>query len=119
MLWYDSRDSSCRPHELLKLRLRMSSFKNNLDVDNMQRSVVNGKTGTRHVPVVHSIPYVKDWLDDHPQRGNPNAIFICGFGQSLRRGLTTYALNRIYADYQKKFFPKLFERSSHNSRGQE
>jgi hypothetical protein len=29
--------------------------------------LVNGKTGTRPILLIHSIPYVKDWLDQHPQ----------------------------------------------------
>jgi len=37
---------------------------------------INGKTGSRHIPLIDSIPYVKDYLDhEHPQPGNPNALF--------------------------------------------
>ncbi len=103
-----SRDTSCRPHEILKLKIKDVVFQTTGSRQYAQ-VLVNGKTGTRHVPLINSIPYVKDWLDDHPQRANPNALFICGFGKSIGRGLTTFTLDRIYADYQKKFFPKLFE----------
>jgi hypothetical protein len=24
--------------------------------------LVNGKTGTRHIPLIDSIPYIKDWI---------------------------------------------------------
>ena len=31
-------------------------------------TVVNGKTGTRPLPLINSIPYLKDYLDhEHPQ----------------------------------------------------
>ena len=37
--------------------------------------LVNGKTGTRHIPLINSIPYLKDYLDhEHPQPRNPNAV---------------------------------------------
>ena len=45
--------------------------------------LVNGKTGSRHIPLINSIPYVKDYLDEHPFRTVPNSPLICGFGKSL------------------------------------
>jgi site-specific recombinase XerD len=82
-----SWDTGCRPHELLKLKIKDIVFKS---ADNMQYAevLVNGKTGSRHVPLIDSIPYVKDYLDhEHPQPANPNAIFLCGSGKSLGRFL--------------------------------
>jgi integrase len=79
-----SRDSAARPHELLKLRIKDVVFK--LTPDNKKQYaeiLVNGKTGTRHIPLIDSIPYIKDWLSNHhPQAGNPNSILLCGFGKS-------------------------------------
>ena len=45
-----SRDTSCRPHEILKLRIKDIVFK--LTGDNRQYAevLVNGKTGSRHIP---------------------------------------------------------------------
>ena len=70
-----SRDSAARPHELLKLRIKDVVFK--LTPDNKQYAevLVNGKTGTRHVPLIDSLPYIKDWISQHPQSGNPNSVF--------------------------------------------
>ena len=61
---------------------------------------MNGKTGSRHIPLIDSIPYLKDWLDNHPQKGNPNAFLICGFGKSLERRIPSYRVNRIYHKYK-------------------
>jgi integrase len=72
-----SRDTSCRPHEILKLRIKDIFFKTS---GNYQYAevLVNGKTGTRHIPLINSIPYLKDYLDhEHLQSSNPNAILIC------------------------------------------
>jgi integrase len=106
-----SRDSSCRPHELLKLRIKDIVFK----VAGHYRYaeiLVNGKTGSRHIPLINSIPYLKDWLDDHPYGGNPNAVFLCGTGRGLGRILQTTSLGQIYSHYKKNVFAKLLEDQS-------
>jgi integrase/recombinase XerD len=71
-----SKDTAARPHEILKVKIKTPSFKT---AGNYQYAeiLVNGKTGTRTLPLINSIPYVKDWLDEHPQRANPNAPLIC------------------------------------------
>ena len=39
--------------------------------------LVNGKTGTRHIPLIDSIPYIKE----DPQGSNSNGKLLCGFGK--------------------------------------
>lgn len=57
-----SRDLSSRPDEIVKLKVRDIAFKT---VGNYQyiETVVNGKTGSRPIPLINSIPYLKDYLD--------------------------------------------------------
>ena len=55
-----SRDTSCRPHELLKLRIRDVVFKS-IDDRQYAEVLVNGKTGSRHIPLINSLPYIKDY----------------------------------------------------------
>ena len=103
-----SRDTSCRPHEILGLRIKDVVFK--MAGDRQYAEVlVNGKTGSRTVPLINSIPYLKDWIDSHPQRTNPNAYLIFGKGKSFGKKLKPFFINRIYAKYKEKFFPKLLE----------
>jgi hypothetical protein len=68
-----ARDLSARPHEILNLKIKDIIFKT---IDNGKKQyaevLVNGKTGSRHIPLIQSIPYIKDWLADHPYRNNPN-----------------------------------------------
>jgi integrase/recombinase XerD len=106
-----SRDTSCRPHEILKLKIKDIVFKM---VYNRQYAeiLVNGKTGSRHIPLIDSIPYVKDWLDNHPQGGNPNAALICGFTRSLGRRIATNSLHRVYYLYRNRLFPRLLHDAS-------
>jgi integrase len=102
-----AHDTGCRPHELLKLRIKDISFRS---AGNRQYAevFVNGKTGSRHIPLIDSVPYIKDYLDhEHPHPGNPNAILLCGTGKSLGRILNIVSLSKIYNDYKTQVFPKL------------
>ena len=72
--------------------------------------VVNGKTGTRPIPLINSIPYLKDYLDhEHPQPTNPNCPLISGMGKGLGRHIGASRIAAVYIDYKKKIFPKLLE----------
>ncbi|HZD83794.1 MAG TPA: site-specific integrase, partial [Nitrososphaeraceae archaeon] len=109
-----ARDSSCRPNEILKLRIKDVVFKS---VNNYQYAevLVNGKTGTRHIPLINSIPYVKDWLDDHPQRGNSNSFLILSRSRKcFGKKMTELALRNMYANYKQQFFPRLVQEDSAN-----
>lgn len=57
-----SRDSSCRPTELLKLRVKDVVFKTVGDKQYAE-ILVNGKTGSRNVPLFNSLPYlpIESW----------------------------------------------------------
>jgi integrase/recombinase XerD len=71
--------------------------------------LVNGKTGTRSIPLIDSIPYIKHWISQHPQAGNPNCILLCGFGKSLGRTIHVRSLRKVYETYRDRFFPKLLD----------
>jgi integrase len=104
-----SRDTSCRPHELLKLCIKDIVFKI-APAGNRQYAevLVNGKTGSRHLPLINSLPYIKDYIDhEHPFPSNPNAILLCGIGRSLGRSIHVASLYRIYSRYKLELFPKL------------
>jgi integrase len=106
-----SRDTSCRPHEILKLKIRDIVFKTAAGNYQYAEVLVNGKTGSRHIPLINSIPYVKDYLDhEHPMTANPNSIFICGNVKSIGRPLRRSSLYDIYTkSYRQEYFPKLLE----------
>jgi integrase/recombinase XerD len=99
-------DTSCRGNELLKLRIKDILFKN---AGNHQYAemLVNGKTGSRVLPLIVCIPYVKDWIDDHPQRANPNAHLFCGLKKNFGRALSRHAIYGTYQNYKESIFPKL------------
>jgi integrase len=98
-----SRDLSCRPNEIIKLKLKDIHFKNS---GNYQYAEVllNGKTGSRSIPLISSIPYLKDWIDQHPQAGNPNCPLICGLGKKLSRRLTPLHFTQFTKTIEKRYF---------------
>jgi hypothetical protein len=102
-----SRDLSARPHEILKIKdIAFKTIGTYQYVD----VVVNGKTGTRPIPLTNSIPYLKDYLDhEHPQPRNPNAPLISGVGKGLGRHIRPIRITIIYNECKKHVFPKLLE----------
>ena len=102
------RDTSCRPHEILGLRIKDITFKMANDRQYTE-ALVSGKTGSRPIPLINSIPYLKDYLDDHPQRSNPNAFFVFGEGKAYGKRMSYGFFYQQYRVYKYQFFPKLLE----------
>jgi integrase len=67
-----SRDTGCRPHELLRLRIKDVIFKNARDKQYAE-VLLTGKTGSRHIPLIDSLPYIKDYLD---HEHTPNQLIL-------------------------------------------
>lgn len=106
------RDTGCRPHEVLKLKIKDVAFKS-VNERQYAEILVNGKTGTRNLPLIDSIPYVKYYLtNEHPMPGNPNSPFICGKAKSLGRSIRTESLYHVYSRYKEVVFPKLLDNPS-------
>ena len=98
-----SRDTSCRPSELLRIKCKDVVFKM---VGNKQYAevLVNGKTGSRHIPLINSLPYLKDYLNEHVS--DPNSYLIRSRKFSK---LNSRSLNVTYSKYKKEYFPKLLQ----------
>lgn len=82
-------DTSTRPHELLNLRINDIHWKTS--INGIQYAVihVHGKTTPRTLPLIISIPYLKEYLTSHhPYAHNPDSkLFVsfrrAHFGQPL------------------------------------
>jgi len=96
-----ARDLSARPHEILNLKIKDVIFKS---AGNKQYAevLVNGKTGSRHIPLIQSIPYIKEWLSNHPSRNNPKSPLFIGMSRhSLGKELTPIGIYMIYKNYKE------------------
>lgn len=43
--------------------------------------VVDGKTGSRRIPLIESVPYINKWLEEHPDRDNKEAPLWVNIGE--------------------------------------
>jgi integrase len=105
-------DTSARPHEILNLKI--SDIKFNVTEDHIQYAEVRineGKTGPRTVPLIDSIPYLKEWLSDHPAGTNNNSwLFVSRGNSNIGQKLTYDGIVDRYSYYYKtKFFPNLLQ----------
>ncbi len=104
-------DSGCRVGEILTLRIR--------DLQNDQWGTVlhvSGKTGERMVRIVgDSVPYLREWVKQHPKANNPDAmVFIStsaqAYGEPMNYHEMARALNRAKkrAGITRRIHPHLF-----------
>ncbi|MGI8834994.1 MAG: hypothetical protein ACR2IS_20480 [Nitrososphaeraceae archaeon] len=85
-----ARDTSARPDEILNLKLRDVLFKLGADGTQYAEVLVSGKTKPRTLPLIDCIPYIKEWIQNHPAGSNPESwLFVSlsktNFGQKLSR----------------------------------
>lgn len=113
-----SRDTSARPAELLKLKIKEVVFKLGPGGQQYAEIVVSGKTKQRPLPLINSISYVKKWLNEHPMKNNPEApLFPNALGKNRGKAMDSNALWILYVmHYQKgihnkkKDLPGYFQR---------
>ena len=112
-------DTSARPHELLKLRIKDVEFidgdgsvggSNSSSSGRYAKIVVNGKTGERALPLIDSIPYVTQWISNHhPQGSNREAILLPNL--QTGKAIQVNAMFKAYKNY-KKYFTSLLSSES-------
>ena len=111
-----ANDTSCRPSELLHLKINDIKIKTS-STTGMQYAEVHitkSKTKPRTLPLIFSLPYVKDWIDSHPLTNNPDAfLFISLADNNFGKRLSENALYKLYTQrYKKRYFPKLLNEDS-------
>jgi integrase len=106
-----ANDTSARPSELLNLRIADIVFKVSESGIQYAEIVVSGKTRSRTLPLISSIPYLKDWLQNHPAGGNTSSwLFVSLSKNNFLAKLSRDALLAQYQyHYKRNFFPKLLE----------
>jgi integrase len=106
-------ESGCRIGELASLRIK------NVEFDRYGAVlIVSGKTGDRRLRLVNSAPVLANWIDNHPDAGNPDAPLWVGIGTKSRDRIITYnSINMMIkkvakrAGIKKKVNPHMFRHS--------
>jgi Txe/YoeB family toxin of Txe-Axe toxin-antitoxin module len=70
LLW----DLDARPHEISGLKIKHVKLKQKYGEGEIP---FESKTGTGPVLLTFSFPYVRDWINEHPFKNEPNASIIC------------------------------------------
>jgi integrase len=109
-----ANDTSARPHELLNLKIKDVKFKITSNGIQYAEILVSGKTKPRTLPLFSSIPYIKEWLLDHPTADNPESwIFISQSNNqknNIGKKLTRDALLKHYKEqYHNRYFTILLK----------
>ncbi len=108
-------DTSCRPHELLNLKISDIIFKR---TDNgrmyAEIEIKGGKSRVRTVPLIESVPFVRDWIKSHPTEDNPDSwLFISQSNTTYGSKLTYDGLSYRYKYFYKhRYFAKLLKDES-------
>jgi hypothetical protein len=106
-----ARDTSGRPHELLKLRVGDIMWKMNSTAQYAEVTIGKScKTVPRTVPLINSIPFIKDWIRKHPTGTNRNSFLFPSFErQSVYRNipLNPMSVANMYRQLKLEHFPRL------------
>jgi hypothetical protein len=77
--------------------------------------IVKGKTGERRIRLISSVLDLKNWLNVHPRKDDPNAPLFCSLspnrkGKPMRETSLNYKLKEIAkkCGIQKNVYPHLF-----------
>jgi integrase len=77
LLWH----LDARPHEITLLKIKHVRLKERYGEGEIPHEA---KTGTGPILLRCSFPYVRDWLNEHPFKNEPNARLICNLYNGLR-----------------------------------
>ncbi|MEO9319453.1 MAG: site-specific integrase [Nitrososphaera sp.] len=109
-----SIETSGRPHEILAIRIEDVQIKNTGNKVYAEVEIGRGgKTKSRTVPLIDSLPYYKAWLREHPEPSNQKAFVFRTLdfkGKYQNRPIKTPTLRSIYRNLRNEIFPQLLER---------
>ncbi len=101
-----ARDLSSRVSEALGIKRKDVVFQT-INGRQYAEVHVSGKTGSRTLPLINCLPYLKDYMND--TNSDPNAYLIRSKKLGRMRSRSMY---NTYMRYQKVYFPKLLKDES-------
>lgn len=105
-LWITLYEGGLRIGEALSMKVGSVAFEKTCS-----SAVVDGKTGQRMAIFVQATPFLREWLNVHPERNNPDAwLWISNRGKRLFHTTIRANLRRALkrAGITKKVWPHLF-----------
>ena len=107
-------EAALRPGELLTMTVGSVEFKHKYCL-----ITVNGKTGIKRIPLVISFKPLLRWLEEHPNREDPNAPLWCSLATNYKGERLSYRHFRLTikrlarkAGLKKDVWPYLFRHST-------
>ncbi|MBI2546454.1 site-specific integrase [Candidatus Woesearchaeota archaeon] len=106
-------ESGCRIGEMLTIQIKDFQFTRTYAKLN-----VRGKTGERRIVILSSVPYICNYLNNHPNRDNPEAYLWNSISPFHKNEPINYIgavklIRRVFdkAGIKKKIYPHLFRHS--------
>ncbi|MHC1627343.1 MAG: tyrosine-type recombinase/integrase, partial [Candidatus Nezhaarchaeales archaeon] len=102
-------EGGCRAGEITSLRIRDVTFD-----QHGARIIVRGKTGMRSIRLIASAPILHQWIENHPEKNNPDAlVFPNEYGDPLSNEGLNRIIRRIAKDarIKKRVHAHLFRHS--------
>jgi integrase len=75
-------ESACRVGEFAALRIKHVEFDESLHCARL--TIPEGKTGRRKIPLIDSVPYLRNWLNSHPLRDDPDSPLWVSLSPSVK-----------------------------------
>lgn len=103
-------ETGARKGEFLKLKIK------HIELVNKEYGMVNlpqGKTDSRKLPIIYSVPHLQNWINSHPNRDDPNSPLFITQGAWLGRAFGEDGLKRLLkilgkrAGIKKNLYPHL------------
>jgi len=89
-------ESACRISEFLGMQIKDIEYD-----DYGVRVKVTGKTGSRYIRLVNSVPHLKEWLKRHPDKSNPEA-YIWTKGINIATPMSQIGMNTLLKRLRKE-----------------
>ena len=110
-----ANDMSARPHEILNLKIKEIIFQSTEEsIQYAEVLIRGGKTKPRTLPIIDSLPYLKEWLQQHPTGGNGDSwLFVSLADANIGKKLNRDSLLAKYQyQYKAIHFPRLLQEQS-------
>lgn len=110
-------ETAARKGEFLQLKIKHIDITEDKKKKYAFITIPKGKTDSRKLPIIYSLPHVLNWLNSHPERDDPNAPLFITQGAWLGRAFGEDGLKIMVkvlgkrAKIKKNIYPHLFRHS--------